>query len=102
MPPEYLSQMAAYPAVQFLEDPFYARIAEVIDPAPKYRSQHGNGGPDGAALTSPEQHLELGFESLNRLSGHSKTHVVFPLAYGITQKDSLPWALYRALFLIDP
>ncbi len=94
--------MAAYPAVQFLEDPFYSRKTEVIDPAPKYRSQHSNGSPDGATFTSPEQHLELALKPLDRLTGHLQTHVAFPLAYGIAQKGSLPGAVYRTLFLIDP
>ena len=35
--------MAAYPAIQFLEDTFYPRMAEVVDPAPKFRGQFGNG-----------------------------------------------------------
>ena len=102
MPPEYLSQMAAYPAVQFLEDPFYSRKTEVIDPAPKDRSQHSNSRPDGATFARSEQHLELGLKPLNRLAGHLQTHVIFPLAYGIAQESSLPGAVYRALFLIDP
>ena len=101
MPPENLSQMAAYPAVQFLEDPFYSRKTEVINPAPKYRSQHSNGRPDGAAFARSEQHLELGLKPLNRLAGHLQTHIVLPLAYGIAQKGSLPGAINRALFLID-
>ena len=94
--------MTAYPAVQFLEDPFYTRIAEVINPAPKLRSQHSNNGPDGATSARSEQHLEFGLEPLYRLAGHFQTHVISPLAYGIAQKGSLPGAIYRTLFPIDP
>ena len=94
--------MTAYPAVQFFEDTLDSRITEVVNPTPKLRGQRSNGGPDRATSARPEQHLKLGFESLNRLAGHSKTHVIFPMAYGITQKDSLPGSVYRTLFLIDP
>ena len=94
--------MTTYPAVQLLEDTFNSRITEVIDPTPKFRCQYGNGSPDRAASARPEQHLDLGFEPLNRLASHSETHVVFPLAYGITQKATLPGVVYRTLFLIDP
>ena len=94
--------MTAYPAIQLLEDTFGSRVTEVINPTPKLRGQDRNGGPDRASPARPEQHLKLGFESLNRLAGHSKTHVIFPWAYGITQKGSLPGVVYRTLSLIDP
>ena len=68
--------MTAYPAVQFLEDSLYTRIAEVNNPAPKLRSQHGNNGPDGATSARSEQHLEFGLEPLYRLAGHFQTHVI--------------------------
>ena len=50
LPPEGLSQMTPCLAVQFLEDPFHSRMAEVIGPAHAFRSQSRNARPDGAVL----------------------------------------------------
>ncbi len=47
--------MAAYPAVQLLEDSFCSRKTEVIDPTPKLRGQCSNGGPDGAFDWDPNR-----------------------------------------------
>src|SRR5210317_1293563 len=57
LPPKDLSQMAAYPTIQLLEDTFYTRTAEVVDPAPKFWGQFGNGSPDGAAFGRTEKCL---------------------------------------------
>lgn len=87
--------MASYPAVQFLEDSFYARITKVIDPAPKDRNQHSNGSPDGATFTSPEQRLELDLEPLDRLGGHLQTHVIL-------LRDPATGELLLPLFTAEP
>ena len=102
LPPKVLPQMAAYPAIQLLEDTLYPRMAEVVDPTPKFRGQFGNGSPDGAAFGRTEECLNVAFESLDRLGSHLQTYVVFPTADGVAKKAALPWSIHRTLFPVHP
>ncbi len=60
------------PPVQLLEDAFYFRKSEVVQPAPKFRGYLFDGCFEVSALSPSEDRPEIGFELVNRLPGYAE------------------------------